>query len=161
MSHNLWWSENLILDAPKEIFLPPTPLSPRAELILRQDPLDVVKSDEYVVQRFTDKPICDDKDGRRTFDVDFNDPMSADATARSLQQQLALDQSIRADKTAVYQLLGSISPYPILFVPRIMCSIHSRSLLPSPRAARQAGLYGGLRLGSGARDSRQHPILDM
>ncbi len=104
MSHDLWWSDDLILDVPKEVFLRHPPISPRTELILSQDPLDVLKSEEYVKSSFIENSELGTT--RTCIFIDFNDPASAAATAQSLQQQLAMDETVRRDGSALPELFG-------------------------------------------------------
>jgi hypothetical protein len=109
MSHHLWWSEELVNDVPGEVFAPRTPLSPRSELISRFDPLDVLKSEEYIFSSYPKHGqtggIADPQ--RIEFHVDFNDPASASSTALLVCHQVSIDSSIRSDDEAVRHLLGN------------------------------------------------------
>ncbi len=109
MSHHLWWSEELVNDVPGEVFAPPIPLSPRSELISKLDPLDVLKSEEYIISCYPGKTDKVDPP-RKEFYVDFNDPASASVSAMLVCHQVTIDSNIRSDDEAVRQLLGNTHP---------------------------------------------------
>jgi hypothetical protein len=112
MSHHLWWSEELVNDVPAEVFLPPTSLSPRSELISKLDPLDVLKSEEFIIRSYPkpEQTDCNADPPQKKYNVDFNDPASASASASLVCNQVIMDSTIRSDDDAVFHLLGNMLP---------------------------------------------------
>jgi hypothetical protein len=110
MSHHLWWSEELVKDVPGEVFAPPTPLSPRSQLISKLDPLDVLKSEEFFISSYPKQARSGDTADprRKDFFVNFNDPASASESASLVCHQVTIDSSLRSDDQAVRQLLGNM-----------------------------------------------------
>lgn len=91
-------------DVRNEAFLPSPPVTPRTELILKFDPLDVLKSEEFVINAFNERAVLECK--RASFSVDFNDPKSAASSILIVLQQIKLDDSLRLDETAVHEIFG-------------------------------------------------------
>jgi hypothetical protein len=99
----------LVNDVPGEVFAPPLPLSPRSELISKLDPLDVLKSEEYIISDYSGHADKADPPRKECY-VNFNDPASAAVSALLVCHQVTIDSSIRSDDEAVRHLLGNILP---------------------------------------------------
>jgi hypothetical protein len=104
MSHDLWWSDELVKDVRAEVFLPSPPTSPRTELMLRFDPLEVLKSEEFITPAFISKTDKPSKHGLVC--VDFNDPTSAANSASFLMQQISMRPEIRSDEATCLEIMG-------------------------------------------------------
>ena len=111
MSHDSWWSEEFIPNIEAEIFNPINPPTPRTSLISSQDPLDVIKSDEFVIQNFRQDSGTREEQPC-VFLIDFREPISATESATVVCQDVLKDiKLIRSSEETVLSLIGQCFKY--------------------------------------------------
>ena len=107
MSHDLWWSDELVKNVASEIFVPISFPSPRKEIMLSQDPLDILKSDEYVLSKYSNDPeSSSNHESALVFNFDFADPASAAECASNVLLTIQKDRQIRADESSTRKIIG-------------------------------------------------------